>query len=111
MMIVAVMVAIAVIASLMATSIGNAIEGLGKMSSCESILKSEIPSRRGRGVLCSHALPGVRELRRGGEWGAGGPWAVGAGRLGSLAGQRQARRRRGVGVEGCASRSSVARAP
>ena len=37
MMIVAVMVAIAVIASLMATSISNVIEGLRKMSSCLAI--------------------------------------------------------------------------
>ena len=51
-MIVAVMVAIAVKASLMATSINDVIEGLRKMSSCE-VLK--ISPAGARGVPPSHA--------------------------------------------------------
>ena len=46
MMIVAIMVAIAVIASLMATSTRNAIEGLGNMSSClGSPVRRNLPER------------------------------------------------------------------
>ena len=65
MMIVAVMVAIAVIVSLMATSTRNAIEGLGKMSSCLEV--PEVPHRP-RGGGWRRSLPGAsRQSRRSGE--------------------------------------------